>query len=236
MPEFAPQIAAMIGLGVGIDYALFIVTRYRENFHNGMEPRRRRGRKRSTRPGGRCMFAGITVMISLLGLFIIGLAFVRGLAIGQRRQRAGDDGGGDHAAARAHRLRRQARRRDHAGPRPIAVGRLRGCWRWPACSPASPSALLCSAPALLAVVVMVVSCLPFGQALRKHAAAPQRQSRASSSSGTAGAALIQHRPWPPLLIGVGIWCCWRCRCSRSASASATPATSRKTRRRARPTT
>ena len=38
MPEFAPQIAAMIGLGVGIDYALFIVTRYRENFHNGMEP------------------------------------------------------------------------------------------------------------------------------------------------------------------------------------------------------
>ena len=72
IPEFGPQMAAMIGLGVGIDYALFIVSRYRENLHAGRSPRTPWS-TRSTRPAGRCIFAGITVMISLLGLFIIGL-------------------------------------------------------------------------------------------------------------------------------------------------------------------
>ena len=80
MPEFSPQIAAMIGLGVGIDYALFIVSRYRENFHAGMEPEEAVVQAVDT-SGRAVMFAGITVIISLLGLFIIGLAFVRGLAV-----------------------------------------------------------------------------------------------------------------------------------------------------------
>ena len=80
MPEFSPQIAAMIGLGVGIDYALFIVSRYRENFHAGMEPEEAVVHAVDT-SGRAVMFAGITVIISLLGLFIIGLAFVRGLAV-----------------------------------------------------------------------------------------------------------------------------------------------------------
>ena len=38
MPDFSPQMAAMIGLGVGIDYSLFIVSRYREGIHKGLEP------------------------------------------------------------------------------------------------------------------------------------------------------------------------------------------------------
>ena len=38
VPEFATILSSMIGLGVGIDYALFIVTRYRQNLHEGMEP------------------------------------------------------------------------------------------------------------------------------------------------------------------------------------------------------
>jgi putative drug exporter of the RND superfamily len=80
MPEFAPQMTAMIGLGVGIDYALFIVTRYRENLHAGMEPEQ--ATIESVDLAGRAVvFAGITVMISLLGLFVIGIEFVRGLAI-----------------------------------------------------------------------------------------------------------------------------------------------------------
>src|SRR3954467_14495225 len=80
MPEFAPQMAAMIGLGVGIDYALFIVTRFREHFHAGVEPEE--AVVKAVDSSGRAViFAGITVMISLLGLFIIGLSFVRGLAI-----------------------------------------------------------------------------------------------------------------------------------------------------------
>ena len=71
----------MIGIGVGIDYALFIVTRYRENLHDGHGTGRRRRAAPSTPSGRAVLFAGITVMISLLGMFIMGLAFVRGLAV-----------------------------------------------------------------------------------------------------------------------------------------------------------
>ena len=80
MPEFSSQMAAMIGLGVGIDYALFIVTRYRENLHAGMEPEAATVHAVDT-SGRAVVFAGITVMVSLLGLFVVGLAFVRGLAV-----------------------------------------------------------------------------------------------------------------------------------------------------------
>ena len=40
MPSFSNQAVAMIGIGVGIDYALFIVTRYREGLHDGLDPER----------------------------------------------------------------------------------------------------------------------------------------------------------------------------------------------------
>ena len=68
MPDFATTLGVMIGLGVGIDYALFIVTRYREE-----HPRRpRRPRSRSAiaidTAGRAVLFAGITVVISLLGM------------------------------------------------------------------------------------------------------------------------------------------------------------------------
>jgi RND superfamily putative drug exporter len=80
MPEFSAQMTAMIGLGVGIDYALFIVTRYRENLRSGMDPEA--ATVEAVDSSGRAViFAGITVMISLLGLFVIGIEFVRGLAI-----------------------------------------------------------------------------------------------------------------------------------------------------------
>ena len=80
MPEFSTQMTAMIGLGVGIDYALFIVTRYRENLHRGWTPEQ--STVEAVNSSGRAvLFAGMTVMISLLGLFVIGLEFVRGLAI-----------------------------------------------------------------------------------------------------------------------------------------------------------
>ncbi|MFM7686069.1 MAG: MMPL family transporter [Actinomycetota bacterium] len=80
MPEFSTQISAMIGLGVGIDYALFIVTRYREYLHAGHAPEDATVRAVDT-SGRAVVFAGITVMISLLGLWVVGLSFVRGLAV-----------------------------------------------------------------------------------------------------------------------------------------------------------
>ena len=81
MPDFTTSLVAMIGLGVGIDYALFIVTRYREGIHHGMSVEDSVVNAVDT-SGRAVIFAGITVIISLLGLFVMGLAFARGLAIG----------------------------------------------------------------------------------------------------------------------------------------------------------
>jgi RND superfamily putative drug exporter len=80
MPEFATQMSAMIGLGVGIDYALFIVTRYREGLRSGLDVHDATVKAVDT-SGRAVLFAGITVMVSLLGLFVVGVSFVRGLAV-----------------------------------------------------------------------------------------------------------------------------------------------------------
>ncbi|HVL32746.1 MAG TPA: MMPL family transporter, partial [Actinomycetota bacterium] len=81
MPSFSTQAVMMIGIGVGIDYALFIVTRYREGLHEGLQPEDAVVRALDT-AGRAVLFAGSTVVIAVLGLFVIGLSFVRGLAIG----------------------------------------------------------------------------------------------------------------------------------------------------------
>ena len=81
MPDFSIQLGAMIGLGVGIDYALFIVTRYRESLHRGNTPVVAAAEAIDT-AGRAVMFAGITVVISLLGMVLMGLPFIAGLGIG----------------------------------------------------------------------------------------------------------------------------------------------------------
>jgi RND superfamily putative drug exporter len=80
-PEFTTQLAAMIGLGVGIDYALFIVTRYRQGLHDGLDPQRSVVLAIDT-AGRAVLFAGATVVISLGGLFLMGVDFIRGLGAG----------------------------------------------------------------------------------------------------------------------------------------------------------
>jgi putative drug exporter of the RND superfamily len=81
VPTFGPQLAAMIGIGVGIDYALFIVTRYREGLAEGRDPRRAVTHSLDT-SGRAVLFAGCTVVISLLGMLLLGASFVYGLAFG----------------------------------------------------------------------------------------------------------------------------------------------------------
>jgi RND superfamily putative drug exporter len=81
MPQFTTQLAAMIGLGVGIDYALFIVTRYRQGLHDGLDPHRSVELAIDT-SGRAVLFAGTTVVISLGGLFLMGIDFIRGLGVG----------------------------------------------------------------------------------------------------------------------------------------------------------
>jgi putative drug exporter of the RND superfamily len=81
VPDFAVTLGAMIGIGVGIDYALFIVTRYREGLKAGLDPEQATVVALDT-AGRAVVFAGFTVVISLLGMFIMGLSFINGLATG----------------------------------------------------------------------------------------------------------------------------------------------------------
>jgi len=80
VPVFAPEIMAMIGLGVGIDYALFVVTRYRRAFSKAGPQRGRHGLARHVGPRRR--LRGTTVILSLVGLFVLQLPFMHGLAVG----------------------------------------------------------------------------------------------------------------------------------------------------------
>jgi RND superfamily putative drug exporter len=77
--DFAPFLATMIGLGVGIDYALFILTRFRNGLTEGMEPRDATIAAIDT-AGRAVLFAGITVIIALLGMMLLGLPFLYGVA------------------------------------------------------------------------------------------------------------------------------------------------------------
>jgi len=81
IPDFTTFLGIMIGLGVGIDYALFIVTRYREGLHGGRSPRDATIAAMDT-AGRAVIFAGVTVVVSLLGLLLIGIGWVSGMGIG----------------------------------------------------------------------------------------------------------------------------------------------------------
>jgi len=71
----APTLAAMIGLGVGIDYALFIVTRHREHLRVGMTVEEAAGRAIAT-SGAAVLFAGVTVIVAISGLAIAGITAI----------------------------------------------------------------------------------------------------------------------------------------------------------------
>jgi RND superfamily putative drug exporter len=77
----APILALMLGLAVGIDYALFITSRYRHNVRDGLEPEEAAARAVGT-AGSAVVFAGATVVIALAGLSVVGIPFltVMGLA------------------------------------------------------------------------------------------------------------------------------------------------------------
>ena len=76
-----PLLVSMIGLGVGIDYSLFIVTRFRQLLHEGLSPRDAAAEAGAS-SGRAVIFAGLTVAISVTGLAFIGLDFVTKLGIG----------------------------------------------------------------------------------------------------------------------------------------------------------
>jgi putative drug exporter of the RND superfamily len=77
---FAPTLGAMIGLGVGIDYALFVLNRYRQAIHAGHEPKAAVLEAVNT-AGRSVLFAGVTVIIAVSGLYVMGINFFNGLAV-----------------------------------------------------------------------------------------------------------------------------------------------------------
>jgi RND superfamily putative drug exporter len=79
-PSFSPIIAGLIGLGVGVDYALFIVTRFRESLRAGAAPET--AAVTAMRTAGRSVLvAGITVVIGMLGLLILRQSLLNGVAV-----------------------------------------------------------------------------------------------------------------------------------------------------------
>src|SRR5215207_3667143 len=77
---FSPTLATLIGLGVGIDYSLFVVTRHRNAITAGRDPEAACVRAMNT-SGRAVLFAGATVIVALLGLFVLGVSFLNGVAV-----------------------------------------------------------------------------------------------------------------------------------------------------------
>lgn len=80
IPSWAPQMGSMVGLGVGIDYALFLVTRHREFLAKGMTVPEAAGRAVAT-AGQAVIFAGGTVVVAILGLAVAGIPFMTAAGI-----------------------------------------------------------------------------------------------------------------------------------------------------------
>ena len=80
MPSISPEVMLLIGLGVGVDYALFIVTRHRQGLIAGNDVESSIVNAVNT-SGRAVMFAGIIVCIAMLGLFALGVSFLSGLGV-----------------------------------------------------------------------------------------------------------------------------------------------------------
>ena len=90
IPDYTPPLMMLVGLGVGIDYALLVFSRYRAELLR----RRRPGAAARTAldtAGRSVLFAGCTVVIALLGLLVLGLGSLQGVALGGDADRADDD-------------------------------------------------------------------------------------------------------------------------------------------------
>ena len=80
VPDWATSLAAMMGIGVGIDYVLLLLTRYREQLARGLDPTAAVVRTMDT-AGRAVLVAGATVVLSLLGLAAMGLSYMTGAAV-----------------------------------------------------------------------------------------------------------------------------------------------------------
>jgi RND superfamily putative drug exporter len=81
MSVFVTNVASMIGIGVAVDYSLFVLARYREEIRGGATPEKARGLALRT-SGLAVAFSGVTVMVSLAGLYLVDSTTIRSMAVG----------------------------------------------------------------------------------------------------------------------------------------------------------
>ena len=127
VPNISPTLATMIGLGVGIDYALFIVTKHKLQLAEGMEMRESIARACAT-AGGAVVFAGITVAIALCSLLVAGIPLVDHARLHGRHRRRRERPGRHHAPAGAPRRARRADPLVGRPPRRHPSRRQRAAW------------------------------------------------------------------------------------------------------------
>jgi RND superfamily putative drug exporter len=197
MPDFATTIGAMIGLGVGIDYALFIVTRYREARHNG-RPEDEALLVAMDTAGRAVVFAGVTVVVSLLGLLIIGLQFITGLGIAASTT---------VLCTMAASVTLLPALIGFAGDR-LEVTRWRGLIASGIVAVTLVGiglGILGSSQALLglglAIAVMLASRLV---PVLAQPLAPRKQKTLRETTGYRFSRMVQHRPWTSVAIGAGV--------------------------------
>ena len=192
VPDFAQFLGLMIGLGVGIDYALFIVTRYRENLHHGHTVGEATSIAIDT-AGRAVAFAGVTVVISFLGMLVMGVSFVSGLAISAALV---------VAATVVASLTLLPALLGFAGQK-IEVTRWRGLLAAGLVALALIGVGLKLPFVTLPALVLAVLVTAFGFAIAPlRAEVPRRPTKALRHTWAyRWSRLIQHRPWPAFLAG-----------------------------------
>ncbi|MET7900891.1 MMPL family transporter [Streptomyces sp. NPDC005355] len=157
--DFAPMLGMLIGLGVGIDYALFIVTRHRTGLRQGL-PVEQAAQRAVATSGRAVVFAGATVCLALLGMLVLRLSFLNGVAVAAALTVALTVAASltllpallGLIGMKALSRRERGRLAEH-GPRPSTAHGLAACW----------AALVERRPRLLAAaatVVVVALALP----------------------------------------------------------------------------
>jgi RND superfamily putative drug exporter len=190
--QLAPNLSILIGLGVGTDYALFIVTRHRRGLMRGLSPAEAAITALNT-SGRAVLVAGATVCVALLGMLVLGVSYLTGVAIAAALVVL-------LTVASATTLlpallgilglrvlsRRQRRELTAHGPEPAAV--TSGLWaRWARVVERRPGQL-----SLLAAAVMIILAIPVGSLRLGHA-----------DDGTLPATMTSRQAYDMLAAGFG---------------------------------